>query len=303
MTRVLLCRPVGGLNDILCEIETCWRYAEAHGRILIVDTLNSGLVDHFGRYFERRSPEANVLLHTSSELIARLARLTILPAAMTGRLTAYDIRWQGSDCLDAATGTRLSFDFSVDHDSAVLLHQQSAGSLLSLDCLSRLRLTDDAAREVSARLAGRPASYVAIQVRNTDMKTNYRRLFRRLRREVAGRDLLICSDDFACIAFARRTFTKSRVFTVSDIPDTGGVRLHRNKTLDRRKTNIDALVDLIAMAGAETLHFNRNALWNRLFGRFRPRPVSGYAKLAEALGNRPDLVEGLLFHVRPRQGG
>ena len=36
--KYILCRPVGGLNDIFCQIEKCWQYAEKYNRILIVDT-------------------------------------------------------------------------------------------------------------------------------------------------------------------------------------------------------------------------------------------------------------------------
>ena len=36
--QVVLCRPEGGFNDILCQIELCWRYADAHERVLVVDT-------------------------------------------------------------------------------------------------------------------------------------------------------------------------------------------------------------------------------------------------------------------------
>ncbi len=303
MTRFLLCRPVGGLNDILCEIEKCWRYAERHGRILVVDTLGSGLVDHFDRSFERRSREAPVLLRASPAFIERLAGLSVLPSVLgDGRLLAYETRWRRFHCIEAASGTPLTFDFSVDHDADLLVHQQSSGSLLSLDCLARLRFRDEVARAIRKRLPVRPNGYDAIHVRNTDMRTNYRRLFRRLRKALAGKDVLIASDDAASIAFAKAYFTDSNVFTVSDIPDTGGVRLHRNAALDRPATNLDSFVDLLAMAGAKSLHFERHETWNRWLGLFSERPVSGFAKLAEALHKRPDLVESLLLHA-PREGG
>ncbi len=302
MTRSLLCRPVGGLNDILCEIERCWRYAERFGRILVVDTLGSGLVDHFDRSFEPRSAEAPVLFHASADVIERLAGLSVLPAVLGGRLRAYETRWQGTECLDAASGVPLTFDFERDHDADLLVHQQSAGGLLSLDCLGRLRFREDVAKEIRRRLPIRPNGYAAIHVRNTDMRTNYRPLFRRLRRELAGKDVLIASDNASVIAFARTYFTASTIFTVSDIPDTGGARLHRNAALDRPATNLDSFVDLLALAGAETLHFERHERWNRWLGLLAKRPVSGFSQLAEGLQQRPDLVESLLLHA-PRAGG
>ncbi|MEY3069700.1 MAG: hypothetical protein RLZZ456_1399 [Pseudomonadota bacterium] len=48
--RYLLCRPEGGFNDMLCQIELCWHYAEANGRTLIVDSAVTGFGDDFATY-------------------------------------------------------------------------------------------------------------------------------------------------------------------------------------------------------------------------------------------------------------
>lgn len=52
--RLLLCRPLGGLNDILCQIESCCRYAERFGRTVVVETdfhCTKSFRDDFSRYF------------------------------------------------------------------------------------------------------------------------------------------------------------------------------------------------------------------------------------------------------------
>jgi hypothetical protein len=54
--RFVLCMPAGGLNDVLCQIEKCWRYAERHGRKLVIDTAKTGLLDSFDQYFKVASP-------------------------------------------------------------------------------------------------------------------------------------------------------------------------------------------------------------------------------------------------------
>lgn len=53
--RYLLCRPRGGINDTLNQIELCWRYARSYNRILVVDTeylVSSGICISFSELFE-----------------------------------------------------------------------------------------------------------------------------------------------------------------------------------------------------------------------------------------------------------
>src|SRR5947209_3468047 len=54
--RLLLCRPQGGLNDMLCQIEKCCQYADRVGRTVIVDTdyarsAPATFKDHLSKYF------------------------------------------------------------------------------------------------------------------------------------------------------------------------------------------------------------------------------------------------------------
>lgn len=54
--KYLLCRPLGGLNDILCQINYCYNYCIKFNRILLIDT--SFLYEHnsfscsFDKYFD-----------------------------------------------------------------------------------------------------------------------------------------------------------------------------------------------------------------------------------------------------------
>ena len=55
--RLLLCRPQGGLNDMLCQVEACCRYGERSGRSVIVDTNYAGSTyfrDDLRNYFRSR---------------------------------------------------------------------------------------------------------------------------------------------------------------------------------------------------------------------------------------------------------
>ncbi|MEP1925562.1 MAG: hypothetical protein ABJJ43_21145, partial [Ekhidna sp.] len=112
----------------------------------------------------------------------------------------------------------------------------------------------------------------------------YIRFFEDIAPKVKGKNLLVCSDDHACIEYARKYFVDSRIITISDIPDTGGVSLHLNKNLDRYETNLDALADLVALSLSDELHICPHDKGE----------LSGYSMLARNLNSQKGLVWELL---------
>ncbi|MDR1911169.1 MAG: hypothetical protein LBQ52_02325 [Helicobacteraceae bacterium] len=52
--KYIFCRPRGGLNDILCQIDICILYAIDYRRVLYIDTSRSAFLDDFDRYFTTR---------------------------------------------------------------------------------------------------------------------------------------------------------------------------------------------------------------------------------------------------------
>jgi hypothetical protein len=121
-------------------------------------------------------------------------------------------------------------------------------------------------------------------VRNTDYRTDYMPFFHSIRTKVAGRTLVVCSDDRNCREAARQFFTDSTVVSVADIPDTGGKALHFYNNGDVYAKNLAMLTDLFTLAGARELFFTRVA----------QGVYSGFSTLAYALHRRPDIVKRLL---------
>ena len=88
--KYLLCRPRGGLNDTLNQIELCWRYSEIYNRILIIDTeylISTGISVKFSSLFEVLDPSKNIILDLSKTLLDNLNQLNTFPPSCKGRLT------------------------------------------------------------------------------------------------------------------------------------------------------------------------------------------------------------------------
>ncbi len=280
--RAVLCRPMGGLNDILCQIEACWRYAETYDRHLIIDTEVSGLLDTFSTYFVPRSGTAPAVSFSLADHMPALLEGDVRPACASADASRYKQRFsaEARNHVDAATGEKLTFDFETDHSEVLLIHHQCGGGMISIDALNRLELAPEIAEKVRAAISSLPESYASVHVRNTDMNTDYKTFFANIADRLAQKDVLICSDDRACIDYGHAFFTESRVHTVSDIPDTGGKPLHTNASLDRFNANLDMLVDLFCLANGRALHLTRV---DRGF-------LSGFSRLAQSLHRDRDLL-------------
>ncbi len=289
--RLVLCRPRGGLNDTLNQVELCWGYAERFGRRLVVDTTRSGLRLPFSDYFQPRNAAADVLFHPTVDDEAAFDRLSAEPPELTGRVNRYATRWDlrlGFWWRDGDRRVPVRFDPDRNHAAALLVHEQHGGGSDSLAALRRLRLTDPVAAIIRSRVDPLGTDYVGIHVRQTDDPVDADGFLTRLRESLAGRRVLICTDDAAIVAKARGILTSSEVFTASTIQDANGRPQHAADTFPdpaaRRRANLDALVDLIALGRAERVVLSRG-----YSGRF-----SGFGRLAKLLCEHRDVLEGLL---------
>ena len=144
------------------------------------------------------------------------------------------------------------------------------------------------AERIGATLASLGTEYLAVHVRNTDMKTDYEPFFRRIKPGVDGHRLLVCSDDPDCKRFAQCFFDTSEVLFSSNIPDTGGRRLHGNPSLDPETQLEAAFSDLMALALSRPLFSTQTD---------RAR-LSGFSSLAQALQQNRALCDRLLTSAR-----
>lgn len=141
--RYLLCRPHGGLNDTLCQIEKCWKYASKSNRILIIDTRNSGLHAHFSEFFELRKKSSKFIFDTDQETFEFLNGLTCHPIELRGKLHIMGLALftPANFVLKSNPSIHLSFDFSKEYEHAVLVHEQCGGGRLSMDLLEKIHIS------------------------------------------------------------------------------------------------------------------------------------------------------------------
>lgn len=286
--RYLLCRPEGGLNDVLSEIGKCISYGRKFGRIVIVET-NSKAASHFkdvfGQYFTSQSES---LILDAAPFVAKFDAMEVQPQILKGFVSAY---------LPAVNeklnrGQLISFDFSKDYDEELLVHH-SAGQRKgrsALTALSQLSISQPIADELKRRLIALGEHYHAFHVRHTDHKTDYEGRVLKLAPVVKDK-IFIGTDNKAVVAFFCDVFGPDRVTSFSELPDKLGKALHYNNVGDDIwRRNRDAIVDLLILVLADKYSF-----FSRLSGKRRYYSAySGYSVLAARLRFSQHIVRRLL---------
>ena len=289
-SRLLLCRPQGGLNDILCQIELACRYGERFGRTVVVDTdyrCTRSFQDKFSKYFV--SAQTGLTLDADA-IEDRMADTDVLPQFLAGRVGLYRAHFDANAKIfvEEESGRAVTFDFTKDHAEPLLVHHDSGGGTISVSALSRLRLQDSLVAVLRRRLEqiGRP--YTAIHIRNTDYKCEYEEWIERRKSEIQG-PVFIATDNRDTLAHCRSALGAERVYSFAALPPVAGQVLHRSG--DRAGAyarNRDAILDLLMLALSKRLH-----LLELMPNEFGAR-LSGFSMLAANLKQLRAVLERLI---------
>ena len=292
--RYVLCRPRGGLNDTLCQIELCWRYAERYQRQLIIDCgASGGLHGDFGLYFQpRHLSQPPIITRLDNNLIEHLNTLSCCPVELTSQIGQpnRDAIWSEADheFRDPISGTSLTFNFHSDHRESILIHEQCGGGNLSFYLLERLRFSRSSSDHIQARIRPLGHNYIAIHIRNTDYRTDYQNFLSCLAPQLAGMSVLICSDDARVFTAAEELLPHSSLLQASETPNLDGLALHGpDAPINpdwRHEQTLAALVDLVALAHGKKLHITNTTLGE----------LSGFSRLAKHLNANKDVIGSLL---------
>lgn len=287
MSKYLLCRPMGGLNDILCRIEACFSYAKKNNRKLILDTSFSGFLDDFSNYFSFKKYENEIIFMKDLD-DSFFENKTMYPK-IDLKISEIIPKWSmdHGKFVCSKTNTLLNFDFEKEYQEEILLFQQPGGGINSVSLIKNLHFTKAVSDFIYEKMQTMPEKYDGVHVRNSDYKTDYISFFETIKESLKdGSNLLICSDDLSCIKYAKSFFSdKAEIFSIAEIPDTEGKPLHMNKNLNRFETNLNCLLDLFALANAELLYTTNVT---------KGFP-SGFTRLAAALHKEKDILNNLMM--------
>ena len=290
--RWLLARPRGGLNDTLCQIEKCWRFAEKTGRELVIDTRDSGLLLDFHDVFEVRPEKGKVTPHKlTEELVEDLNKLSAFPADVQENVTAYDnFKDEHDEFYTLPSRQPLKFSLTRDFSEDVIVYEGMGGGVDSFCALERLAFAPWLARTIVDVLERLPDRYLSVHVRHSDMQTDYLHLLSHARRTNVGKlPVLVASDHDLVLKEARAFFGDEMFLAIPSLIERYGEPLHHPtpglSEEQRRIRTVEALSELFALSGA--VAFLYTEVSNRT-------GVSGFSRLAAHLAKKPPLRKTLL---------
>jgi hypothetical protein len=291
MLKYLLCRPMGGWNDLLCQINLCYHYSRIYNRVLVIDTNHiSGIQDHFSNYFSFDGDNSMVFLSLSNDLIEIFSGSTIKNLTNGSYVNMESNEWFHDKT------NKITFDMSSDSDDHLLVHQSSGGGAQSIYFLRNLILENsisEAARAAYYEL--KKLNYCSTLVRNTDYKTDYVSFFSSIEKSVCLYEkILVGSDDKACLDYAS-DFFGDKFMSLSELPDANSGRplISNYYGMDFQiKHNKRSLMELVVISLSSKFFVSEiNFLKNT------PLPTgmkSGYVMLADNLNKDKSIFTKLI---------
>lgn len=288
--RLLICRPQGGLNDMLCQIERACRYAEAFDRTVLVETdfRNArNFRDRFSRYFVSRQDR---LVFKTDHLSAYGDLRDVFPAIAAGRLDDYRARVDNKTFrfVEEETGQPLSFDFTRDYRERTLLHHDSGGGGFAIGALTRMRLHDNITDLLLHRAKLIGPRYSAVHVRATDVRSRFEGPVQDLAKQLNGR-VFVATDNRNCLEQCKEAFGADRVISFAKLPAVAGQPLHHaDAVVDVYEANRDALIDLVLLA------LSSNCYAFELEANVHNMKYSGFSVLAINLQSAKPILSQLI---------
>lgn len=281
--RFILCRPHGGLNDILCQVHKTFIHALQYKRQLIIDTRANGLHDNFGHYFKTARHFPSVQLQLTSAGLSHLNQLECFPNSLRGRIDNYPLHYDEDlvNYVVSDSGERPQIN-PTDRPEQLLIHDQCGGGR-GCQVFPFLKFTAPISDEITTRILSLPRGYEAIHIRYSDVPFNYQPFLEGLRQHLKGISVVVCTDSLEVLKACRAQLAESTVYSLVQPPETPQ-KIHDNPGVTNPNTNADALVDLLALALAKKIHFP---------GGHGGYP-SGFSMMAADLSNRDDLKRQLL---------
>jgi hypothetical protein len=245
MNRYLICRPEGGLTDIMCRLQHGFNYCKRTNRTLIIDTFNSkSFKDDFDIYFNVR--HENIIISNTNDISTDLLSYSNSIFPKIDNFDVSNLKFvQNQGFL--LNNVKLDFDFHKEYEESVILYQQCGGCTLNMKFFRLFYFTKLICEMLFERIDQIPKNYTGFHFRGTDLSTDPEIAFDLLK-DIKG-PVFVASDSYSFIQNAKAKLGK-KIFTFSNIPDFSGKPIHY-KLVDsslKRQLNCDAILDLIMLA-------------------------------------------------------
>lgn len=269
--RILLGRPLGGLNDIFCQIAFYLAHALQSDRLLVIHTAHvdqdSLFAQGIERYFTTLLPQALVLglpgWLAPQDPVPGLIQPGHPARAWTAAVEAYAFRLTPGE----------------DGDQRLVVDQRYGGGYSGSVALNYVYPQSWVRDSIACRLAALPPVYSAVHFRNTDYISTLDNCFSAVSELLKFPwPVFLATDDLCALEACRQRFGCDRLISLNTVFSEAGAPIHHSPLAAADDTVISALTDLAALVFAR--QFRPVVIDNPSCPAIR---LSGFSVLAQRL--------------------
>lgn len=269
--KYVLCIACAGFNDTLARISHCYNYCKKYNRTLLIDTTKFSVVaNSFDNYFDFINQEIPVV--TSYTEITKLLTqpLTTFPNSIQNKFPYFMFfRHMNGKMREPISQEKIEFDCNTDYDEELIVYCQLGGGRIPPTFLSHLRMNNEFVKQIIADRKKQLADeYIGIQIRNTDIKTDYKKIFEDNKDIFENNNTYLATDSKDA-----QNYYKDRLPNLVTFTDTSMTQ--QTAYINRKLYMADVLSDLHMLA------FSSNIIHGT---------HSGYVMLAKTLNSNKDVA-------------
>lgn len=246
MKKYVLCRPSGGFQDNLCQMEKCYNYCKKWNRSLLIDTLDGCYKVSFDENFYFENSEVEIICNSKKirRMILERRRKRIRIKSITDEKYQNENFW------------KLDNDFKEE----IIYYRLGGGSYFPENILKILRFDKKNLENFWKKYNTIVKPYLSIYVRNTDIQNDYKKFYDENKNLINKyRNIFIATDDKNVVNFYRKQ--NLNIYSFTTFPKSGPV--HYSEINGNKKIQ-DMICDLLILGLSENLLTNSRGYFKRL---------------------------------------
>lgn len=278
--KYLLCLPQCGFNDQLSVINKCYLYAKLHNRILLIDTTKSCYGINLSNYIKFINTN-NVEIICDLNIIKNIISchdFTIYPNIDKNILGTMIVKDTGHGYKIKDSNIIIISNLNLNYIEDIVIYCNHKCDNINSN-IKMIHFTDIVKNEYINRLNKIPKPYLAIHIRNTDYKCDYKKLYYDNEKKILNeKNIYVATDDINALNFFK---SKRNIYNFTTFQNKRtSNNLHYDKSILSNTRFMDALCDLLILGSSyDILTISKG----------------GYIKLAKTICYDKSLLYSLLY--------
>jgi hypothetical protein len=269
--QIIVCRPMGGVNDCLNQISKSIKYALHYDRVIVLDHRVSSFPTPFLDYFKLDDDIGRIVYEIRQDSASHYAIYGI-----SGSDNSYNDLYGAKINADLLDEKESCLNFNQTYDEDVIVHQSFGGGIDSEYFLKISTLSCEMKSLLNKYQKIVCEAEVSIHIRNTDLSTDWSTVFRGVIKQFPIEKIFLATDSALVYNNAIKLFG-DRLLSLEIYRSDGASNIHYENELSHEDSILNTkrtIVDLCLLASPKYL----------VTPLTKSYQLSGFSRLASLLG-------------------